>query len=129
MSKLYFGEKMKKLLLLFVFVSFHSNAGELDGKGVVCKIYGDTIGYFFESDRAFEYKISGGKEGLEVVKKDIGKYYTNENSIFINQIKISRKDLSFQKYSSFRGECEAFNDFESFKKGFNLENLIKDNKI
>ena len=28
---------------------------------------------------------------LEVVKKDAGKYYTNENSIFINEIKINEK--------------------------------------
>ena len=52
------------------------------------------MGYFFESDRAFEYKIAGGDKGLEVVKKDVGKYYTNENSIFINEIKINRKDLN-----------------------------------
>ena len=50
-------------------------------------MYMEILGYFFESDRAFEYKIAGGDKGLEVVKKDVGKYYTNENSIFINEIK------------------------------------------
>ena len=57
----------------------------IDGKGIICKIYGDTIGYFFDDDRAFEYKVAGGEKGLEIVKKDVGKYYTNENSIFINE--------------------------------------------
>ena len=89
-------------------------AGEIDGKGIICNVYGDTVGYFFESDRAFEYKISGGDKGLEVVKKDVGKYYTNENSIFINEIKINRKDLKYQKFSSFRGECKAYDNFNSF---------------
>ena len=120
---------MIALLILIVLFCFPVNSGEIDGKGIICKIYGDTIGYFFDEDRAFEYKVAGGEKGLEVVKKDIGKYYTNENSIFINEIKINRKNLSFQKYSSFRGKCEAFNDFESFKNGFDLEDLIKDNKI
>jgi len=120
---------MIKLIILILSFSFPVNSGEIDGKGVICNIYGDTIGYFFDADRAYEYKISGGKEGLEIVKKDVGKYITNENSIFINEIKINRKNLNYQKYSSFRGECEAYKDFDSFKKGFNIEKLIKDNKI
>ncbi len=120
---------MIKYLFAILIISSTVSSGEIDGKGLVCKVYGDTIGYFFDLDRAFEYKVAGGKEGLEINKKDVGKYYTNENSIFINEIKINRKDLSFQKYSSFRGKCEAFDDFESFKNGFNIEELIKDNKI
>ncbi len=120
---------MIRLFYILLFLSSFANSGELDGKGVVCKIYGDTVGYFFESDRAFEFKVAGGKDGLEIKKKDVGKYLTNENAIFINEIKINRKDLSFQKYSSFRGECKAFENFESFKSGFNIEELIKGNKI
>ena len=120
---------MIKLIILIIFLPFSLKSGEIDGKGLVCKIYGDTVGYFFDSDRAYEYKISGGKEGLEIVKKDVGKYITNENSIFINEIKINRKNLNYQKYSSFRGECKAYEDFDSFKKGFDIEKLIKDNKI
>ena len=97
-------------MILFFLISLFSMpvyAGEIDGKGIICNVYGDTVGYFFESDRAFEYKIAGGDKGLEVVKKDVGKYYTNENSIFINEIKINRKDLKYQKFSSFRGDCKA----------------------
>jgi len=119
---------IKYLLLIFIFSST-VKSGEIDGKGLICSVYGDTVGYFFDSDRAFEYKISGGKEKLEIKKKDVGKYYTNENSIFINETKIDRKNLKFQKYSSFRGECEAFDDFELFKKGFNIEKLTEENKI
>tara|TARA_E500000178_G_C16680453_1_gene599078 strand:- start:289 stop:651 length:363 start_codon:yes stop_codon:yes gene_type:complete len=115
------------ILIFFFSVSAHS--GEIDGKGIICNVYGDTIGYFFDSDRAFEYKIAGGKEDLEIVKKDVGKYYTNENSIFINEIKINRKELKFQKYSSFRGDCEAYENFGSFKDGFNIDKLIEENKI
>ena len=33
-----------------------------------------------------EYKIIGGEKELELKSKDIGKYYTNENFIFINEI-------------------------------------------
>ena len=120
---------MIRLFFILIFSSTFSYSGELDGKGVVCKIYGDTVGYFFDSDRAFEFKVAGGKDGLEIKKKDVGKYLTNENAIFINEIKINRKDLSFQKYSSFRGECKAFDDFDSFKSGFKIEELIKGNKI
>ena len=117
------------LFFLLLFLSMSAYSGEIDGKGIVCKVYGDTVGYFFDNDRAFEYKIAGGDKGLEVVKKDVGKYYTNENSIFINEIKINRKDLKYQKFSSFRGDCEAFDNFNSFKNGFNIEKLIEDNKI
>ena len=121
-----------KIMILFFLISLFSipvYAGEIDGKGVICNVYGDTVGYFFESDRAFEYKIAGGDKGLEVVKRDVGKYYTNENSIFINEIKINRKDLKYQKFSSFRGDCKAYDNFNSFKEGFNIEKLIEDNKI
>ena len=55
------------------------------------------MGYFFESDRAFEYKIAGGDKGLEIVKKDVWKYYTNETSIFINEINF----LSFELLDKF----------------------------
>ena len=119
-------------MILFILISFFSMpvyAGELDGKGIICNVYGDTVGYFFDSDRAFEYKIAGGDKGLEVVKKDEGKYYTNENSIFINEIKINRKNLKYQKFSSFRGECKAYDNFNAFKEGFDIEKLIEDNKI
>ena len=120
---------MIKFFIIFYVLSFSALAGELDGKGLICKVYGDTVGYFFDLDRAYEYKLSGGKDGLEIKKKDVGKYFTNENSIFINEIKINRKDLSFQKYSSFRGECKAFKNMKEFKKGFDIEELVKDNKI
>ena len=95
--------------MIFLF-SMSAYSGEIDGKGIICLVYGDTIGYFFDNDRAFEYKIAGGEKGLEVVKKDVGKYYTNENSIFIN-------------------ECKAYGNFDSFKEGFDIDKLIKDNKI
>jgi len=120
---------MKKIFFITLFLWTFLESGEIDGKGVICKLYGDTIGYFFESGRAYEYKVEGGIESLEINKKDIGKYLTNENSIFINEIKINRKDLSFQKYSSFRGECNAFEDFKSFEKGFDIKKLTEDNKI
>ena len=120
---------MKKYFIILIFNFSFVQSGEIDGKGLVCKVYGDTVGYFFDSDRAFEFKVAGGKDGLEIKKKDVGKYLTNENAIFINEIKINRKDLSFQKYSSFRGECKAFDDFDSFKSGFKIEELIKGNKI
>ena len=118
------------ILFLLILFSFKlSIAGEIDGKGLICKIYGDTIGYFFENDRTFEYKPTGGSEKLEISKKDIGKYYTNENSIYFGEIKVDRKTSKFQKYSSFRGDCKAFKDKESFKKNFNINTLTKDNKI
>ena len=115
---------------VFVFLFFNTcNAGEIDGKGVICKLYGDTVGFFFEAGRVFEYKIYGGNEKLEIIKKEIGKYQTNENNIFFGESKINRKTLKFQKYSSFRGQCKAYGSSELFKKGLNIENLTKDNKI
>ena len=77
MPTIYIKREMKYFLLLtFIFKTI--SAGEIDGKGSIIYIYGDTIGYFFEDSRTFEYKIVGGTEGLELSKKDIGKYYTNE---------------------------------------------------
>ena len=120
---------MKIFFILIVLFFKAVSAGELDGKGVICLIYGNTIGFFFEEDRAYEYKPKGGKEKLELKKREIGKYYTDENNIFFDDVKINRKTLAFLKYSSFRGECNAFKNFDEFKKNFNIESLIKDNKI
>ena len=84
---------MLKLVIFFIIFLINSTtkSGEIDGRGVVCKVYGDTIGYFFEGDRTYEYKLSGGEKTLELSKKDIGKYFTNENYIYFGQIKIDRK--------------------------------------
>jgi hypothetical protein len=120
---------MKYFFLLLTFIFKTISAGEIDGKGIICDIYGDTIGYFFEDSRTFEYKIAGGTEGLELSKKDIGKYYTNENAIYFGQVKIDRKKLTYQKYSSFRGKCNAFDDIEDFKDSFDIDALTEGNKI
>ena len=114
-------------LLLFIPLILH--AGEIDGKGVICKIYGDTIGYFFETDRVFEYKFQGGNQELELSKKDKGTYQTNENSVYFGETRIDRKTLKFHKYSSFRGECKVSDNFEDFKKNLDKKSLIKGNKI
>ena len=77
-------------MILFFLISLFSMpvyAGEIDGKGIICNVYGDTVGYFFESDRAFEYKIAGGDKGLEVVKKDVGKLFTTIQQIQVDQFK------------------------------------------
>ena len=120
---------MKLILIFLLLFSSKAFAGEIDGKGLICKVYGDLIGYYFENNRASEYKIIGGEKELELKSKDIGKYYTNENFIFINEIKIDRKNLKYQRFSSFRGDCEAFKDLKSFKKNFDIELLTKENKI
>ena len=61
---------MKFLLIVsLIFIFNDLRAGEIDGRGVICKIYGDTIGYFFEGDRTHEYKLTGGEEKLELKKK------------------------------------------------------------
>ena len=121
---------MKKLTTLFILLTnTYIAAGEIDGKGLICKVYGNSIGYFFENSRAYEYKIIGGEKKLELKSSDIGKYYTNENSIYIDEIKIDRKSLKYSRFSSFRGQCEAFRDKKSFEENFNIDNLIKDNKI
>ena len=103
-------------ILFFVLFPGLLLAGEIDGKGVICKVYGDTIGYFFESDRVFEYKFQGGDKELELSKKDKGPYQTNENSIYFGETRIDRKSLQYHKYSSFRGKCNVFDDFELFSK-------------
>ena len=98
MSELYYGESIQNLMLLLLLNS-KVFAGEIDGKGLICKVYGDLIGYYFENNRTSEYKIIGGEKELELKSKDIGKYYTNENYIFI-EIKIDRKNLKYQRFSS-----------------------------
>ncbi len=119
---------IKHLIFLLLFFSSIS-AGEIDGKGVICLIYGNTVGFFFEESRVYEHKPKGGEKKLELQKKEIGKYYTDENFIYFDDVKINRKTLSFQKYSSFRGECKAYENIEEFKKNFDLESLTKENKI
>ena len=91
MSAIYFRGKMKIFFILIVLFFKAVSAVELDGKGVICLIYGNTIGFFFEEDRAYEYKPKGGKEKLELKKREIGKYYTDENNIFFDDVKINRK--------------------------------------
>ena len=121
---------MKSVLILILLLLFdYLKAGEIDGRGVVCNIYGDTIGYFFEGDRTHEYKLTCGDKKIELTKKDIGKYFTNENYIYFGDVKIDRKRLKYQKYSSFRGDCKAFKNLEEFKKGFDIESLTEGNKI
>ena len=60
---------MIKLLILFLLFFNTSSAGEIDGKGVICLIYGNTVGFFFEESRAYEHKPKGGKNKLELQKK------------------------------------------------------------
>ncbi len=120
---------MIKFIIILIFIFSNSNAGEIDGKGLICKVYGDSLGIYFEEGRAFEYKLRGGEKELELVKNEIGKYYTNENAIFIGEIKIDRKKLEFQRFSSFRGKCKVFKDLDSLKKSLNIKSLTKGNKI
>ena len=120
---------MNKIITILLLLHSNVFTGDIDGKGLICKVYGDLIGYYFENNRTSEYKIIGGEKELELKSKDIGKYYTNENFIFINEIKIDRKNLKYQRFSSFRGKCKAFKDLESFKKNFDIELLTKENKI
>ena len=65
------------------------------------------------------------KDEIDLLSIDIG---INTYHI-LSEIKINRRDLKYQKYSSFRGDCEAYDNFNSFKDGFNIEKLIEDNKI
>ena len=103
--------------LIFIFLFFKPLiAGEIDGKGLYARYMETQLVFFFEDNRAYEHKPKGGKEKLEIYKKEIGKYYTDENFIYFDDIKINRKTLSFQKYSSFRGECKAYKNMEDFKK-------------
>ena len=69
-------------------------------RGLYVRYMGILIGYYFENNRTSEYKIIGGEKELELKSKDIGKYYTNENFIFINEIKIDRKNLKYQRFFS-----------------------------
>ena len=43
-------------------------------------------------------------------------------------MKIDRKKLTYQKYSSFRGKCNAFDDIEDFKDSFDIDALTEGNK-
>ena len=41
--------KMLYFLFFLFYFNFIDAAGEIDGKGIICKIYGDTIGYFLRT--------------------------------------------------------------------------------
>ena len=97
-------------------------AGEIDGKGIICEIYGNTIG--FEDNRAYEHKPKGGKEKLEIYKKEIGKYYTDENFIYFDDIKINRKTLSFKNIHRFVGNAKLIKIWRISKKTL-IYNLLQ----
>ncbi len=104
-------------------------SGEIDNKGLICSIYGDKVGFLFQSGRVIEYKFKGGETKLEINKQDIGKYETNENSIFFGETRISRRTLKYRKYSSFRGICRAYDSEKLFLKEMNIKKHTSENKI
>ena len=53
--------------IFLIFFFYVSISGEIDGKGIVCKVYGDTVGYFFEMTELLNIKSLEGIR-LEVVK-------------------------------------------------------------
>ena len=59
---------MIKFLLIFFLFYKPLFAGEIDGKGLICIIYGNTV--FFEDNRAYEHKPTGGKEKLGSKKRN-----------------------------------------------------------
>ena len=104
-------------------------SGEIDNKGLVCSIYGDKIGFFFQTGRVIEYRFQGGESKLEIKKKDVGKYITNENSIFFGETRINRRTLKYRKYSSFRGDCKAYDTKELFFEEMDVKKYTSENKI
>ena len=67
---------MKSILIIsLLFIFNYLKAGEIDGRGVVCNIYGDTIGYFFEGDRTYEYKLTGGNKNSIQSKHGINVHF------------------------------------------------------
>ena len=60
---------MIKFILIFSLLYKPLIAGEIDGKGLICIIYGNTVG-FFEDNRAYEHKPTGGKDKLELKKRN-----------------------------------------------------------
>ena len=98
---------MKLLFLILLLIFTDLNSGELDGKGVICKVYGDTVGYFFESDTSGE--------------KSFEEFYTSDEipdlSSFAN-IGIVKPKLQVDK--------KLLNKFmESFKEISNKKNIDK----
>lgn len=104
-------------------------SGEIDNKGLVCSIYGDKVGFLFQTGRVIEYRFEGGESKLEIKKKDVGKYATNENSIFFGETRINRRTLKYRKYSSFRGVCKVYDSKELFFKEMDVKKYTSENKI
>ena len=104
-------------------------SGEIDDKGLVCSIYGDKVGFLFQTGRVIEYRFQGGESKLEIKKKDIGKYATNENSIFFGETRINRRTLKYRKYSSFRGVCKVYDSKKLFFEEMDVNKYTSENKI
>ena len=108
-------KKDDQTLIFFLLFFTSISAGEIDGKGVICLIYGNTVGFFLRIvghmsiNRKVEKKVGTSK-------KEIGKYYTDENFIYFDDVKINRKTLSFQKYSSFRENAKHMKILTSLKR-------------
>ena len=117
------------ILVFQVIITNTVYSGEIDNKGLVCSIYGDKVGFLFQKGRVIEYRFQGGESKLEIKKKDIGKYATNENSIFFGETRINRKTLKYRKYSSFRGVCNVYNSKELFFEEMDVKKYISENKI
>ena len=66
---------------------------------------------------------------LEATKTHRSINAATTESIRGGDVKIDRKNLQYQKYSSFRGDCKAFTNLAEFQKGFDIDSLIEGNKI
>ena len=107
---------MNKLILIslviFFAISSKSWAGEIDGKGLICKfagpdntskatldVYGRIRYYLFEDGEAIQYHLNIWKTHIETINQ--GKYIDYDTTIYFYYISIDRKTLIHEFYDAF----------------------------
>ena len=107
---------MKKLILISLVIFFaicsKSWAGDIDGKGLICKfagpenthkatidVYGKIRYYIFENGEAIEYYLNTFKTYIETINQ--GRYSAYDTEIFFYNIMIDRKSLIHKFYNPY----------------------------
>jgi hypothetical protein len=102
-------------LVIFFTICSKSWAGELDGKGLICKFagpnnttkatldgYGETRYYAFHLSQAIRYSLNIFKTLIKV--KNLGDYWPYDTEIAFQNIVINRKTLIHTFYNNYPAE-------------------------
>ena len=107
---------MIKPLIFFLLFFTSISAGEIDGKGVICLIYGNTVGFFFEDSRAYEHKPKGGKKSWNFKKKRSVNITPMKTLYILTTLKLIEKHFPFKSTRLFEENAKHMKILTSLKR-------------